>query len=110
MRAASDEQILARALQEDRTVVSADSDFGVILAAQDADRPSFILFRDPNLLVAHDYAGMLIPSLALLEPEPVASIIKVIPARISPGKCFINSASLWISGSHSAPLAIMNST
>ena len=41
---------------------------------------------------------------------PVASIIDVIPARISPGKCFINSASLWISGSHSAPLAIMNST
>src|ERR1035437_5180945 len=77
MHAASDEQILASALQEDRTVVSADSDFGVILAAQDADRPSMILFRDPNLLVAHDYAGILIPSLAMLEPELLGGCVAV---------------------------------
>jgi predicted nuclease of predicted toxin-antitoxin system len=63
MQAASDREILARALQEDRIVVSADSDFGGILAAQEASRPSFILFRDPNMLVAHDYATMLIPAL-----------------------------------------------
>ena len=31
--------------------------------------PSFILFRDPNFLQAEDYAGVLIPSLRLLEPE-----------------------------------------
>jgi hypothetical protein len=36
-------------------VVSADSDFRAILAAQEADRPSFILFREMNLLVARDY-------------------------------------------------------
>jgi len=47
MHAASDEEILARALQEDRVVVSADSDFGVILATQEASRPSFVLFREP---------------------------------------------------------------
>lgn len=52
MHAARDEVILARALHEDRIVVSADSDFSAILAAQEADRPSFILFRDPNLLIA----------------------------------------------------------
>ena len=77
MHAASDEEILARALQEDRIVVSADSDFGVILAAQDAARPSFILFRDPNLLVAHDYAGMLIPALPILEPELAGGCVAV---------------------------------
>ena len=77
MHAASDEEILAKALQEDRIVVSADSDFGVILAAQDADRPSFILFRDPNLLVAHDYAGMLIPAVPILEPELASGCVAV---------------------------------
>jgi predicted nuclease of predicted toxin-antitoxin system len=37
MHAASDEVILARALAEDRIVVSADTDFGAILAAQEAE-------------------------------------------------------------------------
>ena len=69
MQASSDVDILARALMEDRTVVSADSDFGVILAAQEATHPSFILFRDTDLLVAIDYAGMLIPALEILKPE-----------------------------------------
>jgi hypothetical protein len=32
-------------------VVSADSDFAAILAAQEVDRPSFVLFREPNLLL-----------------------------------------------------------
>lgn len=77
MHAASAEEILARALQEDRIVVSADSDFGVILAAQDAARPSFIFFRHPNLLVAHDYAGMLIPALPILEPELAGGCVAV---------------------------------
>jgi predicted nuclease of predicted toxin-antitoxin system len=69
MHAAKDEQILARALDEDRIVVSADSDFSAILALQEAERPSFILFRNPNLLVAHDYLNMLLPALPVLEPD-----------------------------------------
>jgi predicted nuclease of predicted toxin-antitoxin system len=77
MHAASDEEILARAFREDRIVVAADSDFGVILAAQDATRPSFVLFRDPNLLVAQDSAGMLIPALPILEPELAAGCVAV---------------------------------
>lgn len=52
MHAAKDEQILARALNEDRIVVSADTDFGTLLAMQDARAPSFILFRETNLMVA----------------------------------------------------------
>jgi predicted nuclease of predicted toxin-antitoxin system len=69
MQAASDQQILARALDEDRVIVSADSDFGAILAAQEAERPSFILFRDPNLLVASDYVNLLLAALPVLEQE-----------------------------------------
>ena len=69
MHAAGDEAILVRARKEGRVVVSADTDFGTILAAQEVDHPSFILFRDPNLLSASDYIGMLLPVLPLLEPE-----------------------------------------
>jgi len=77
MHAASDEEILARALQENRIVVSADSDFGVILATQEASQPSFILFRDPNLLVAQDYANMLIPAIGVLAPELATGCVAV---------------------------------
>ena len=69
MHAASDEAIVSRAREEDRVIVSADSDFGSILAAQDVERPSFILFREPNLLSTSDYAKTLLSTLPLLEPE-----------------------------------------
>ncbi len=69
MHAASDEAILGKARDEDRVVVSADSDFGATLAAQEAERPLFILFREPNLLRAHDYANVMLPALPALEPE-----------------------------------------
>jgi predicted nuclease of predicted toxin-antitoxin system len=44
MQAATDERIVARARDEDRIIISADSDFSTILAAQDAERPSFTSF------------------------------------------------------------------
>ena len=77
MHAAEDEEILARALDEDGIVVSADSDFSAILAAQEAERPSFILFGEPNLLVARDYIDMLLPALPMLEPELSAGCVAV---------------------------------
>jgi predicted nuclease of predicted toxin-antitoxin system len=77
MHASRDEEILARALLDDRVVVSADSDFSAILAAQEAERPSFILFREPNLLVARDYVDMLLPVLPLLESELASGCVAV---------------------------------
>lgn len=77
MHTASDEDILARALKEDRIVVSADADFSAILAAQEANRPSFILFRDPNLLGAHDFFDILLPSLPMLEGELTSGCVAV---------------------------------
>lgn len=58
MHAANDEEILAK-------------------AAQESDRPSFILFRDPNLLVARDYATMLLQSLPMLETELASGCVAV---------------------------------
>jgi predicted nuclease of predicted toxin-antitoxin system len=69
MQAASDEVILSRASEEDRIVVSADSDFSAILAVQERNHPSFILFREPNLLTAADYVRLLLAALPSLEPE-----------------------------------------
>ena len=77
MQAATDVVILERALAEDRVVVSADTDFGAILANQEASRPSFILFRDPNLLIASDFAATLIPALPVLEPELAVGCVAV---------------------------------
>ena len=77
MQAASDEAILTRAREENRIVVSADSDFGAILAAQESEQPSFILFREPNLLSASDYVDMLLPVLPMLEAELTTGCIAV---------------------------------
>jgi hypothetical protein len=54
--------------QEDWIVVSAETDFGLILAAQKADHPSLVLVREPNLLVAPYLCDMLIPALGTLAP------------------------------------------
>jgi len=77
MQAASDQAILARARDEDRILISADTDFGAILATQELERPSLILFRDPNLLVARDYFDTLLPALPVLEPEVRSGCVAV---------------------------------
>jgi predicted nuclease of predicted toxin-antitoxin system len=45
MAAATDAEIFSRALKEERIVVSADTDFGTLLALRSETRPSVVIFR-----------------------------------------------------------------
>jgi predicted nuclease of predicted toxin-antitoxin system len=45
LQAAADAVIFDRAATDDRIVVSADTDFGTLLAAQPLQKPSVLLFR-----------------------------------------------------------------
>ena len=69
LQAAEDPVILERAWIEERVVVSADSDFAMLLALSRRSKPSFMLFREADIIRAQDYASRILESLPLLESE-----------------------------------------
>lgn len=69
LHAAEDPVILERAGIEERVVVSADSDFAMLLALSRRSKPSFILFREADMIRAQDYANRILDSLPVIERE-----------------------------------------
>ena len=63
MQAAPDEEIFDKAAREERVVVSADTDFGTLLALRNSDKPSVIIFRRVSGRRPEDQARLLLDQL-----------------------------------------------
>ena len=79
MQHATDGEIFERASAEDRVIVSADADFGTILAQRSAAKPSLILFRSPVRRPPAQVA-LLLANLSDVEQELLRGAVVVIEA------------------------------
>jgi len=83
LQAASDEEIFDRAQQEQRVVVSADTDFGTLLALRRERSPSVVLFRHGTQRRPEQQAETLLANIATIERDLAdGSIVVVEPGRI----------------------------
>src|SRR5712691_1149700 len=72
LAAARDVEIFERAGQEDRVIVSADTDFATLLALRAEARPSLILFRQSINRRPEQQAAVLLRNLSAIE-QPLQS-------------------------------------
>ncbi|MBV8948815.1 MAG: DUF5615 family PIN-like protein [Solirubrobacterales bacterium] len=83
MQAATDAAVLSRAEQEERIVVSADTDFGTLLAARRTRSPSVVLFRGGVSRRPEQQAALLLANLGAVQDDLETGVIVVIePGRI----------------------------
>lgn len=69
MLAASDQAILAHAASSGLVIISADTDFGELLAVSGATRPSVVLLRSADHLTPGQQATLLIANLPAVAAE-----------------------------------------
>lgn len=83
MQAATDAEVLSRAEQEERVVVSADTDFGTLLAARRTRSPSVVLFRGGVSRRPEQQAALLLANLPRVREDLEVGVIVVIePGRM----------------------------
>lgn len=73
-----DEVIFEAAAVENRIIVSADTDFGTILALRKQHLPSVILFRHPTPRRPEDQAGLLLENLPNFAEDLVQGAIVIL--------------------------------
>ena len=78
LEAADDPTIFDRAADEDRIVVSADTDFGTLLALRQQARPSVVLFRGATPRRPADQLALLLANLPRVEGDLLAGAIVII--------------------------------
>jgi predicted nuclease of predicted toxin-antitoxin system len=83
LQAASDDEIFARAQQEQRVVVSADTDFGTLLALRRERTPSVVLFRHGMQRRPEQQSKTLLANLETIERDLLeGGIVAIEPDRI----------------------------
>ena len=80
---ATDDEIFEFAEQNHFTIVSADSDFGTLLARHNTARPSFVLLRHVNELTPDEQIALLVANLpAVVEDLSEGAVVTITPDRM----------------------------